>query len=1033
MSEAHTMKALREACSDNGGARAHKGGPSRRFTLCYSPFLDRVAHAPFSPCGASVLAALLTRALVRACAPTRKVLALDCDNTLWGGAVGELGAAGVELSAPWLAAQRFFLAAQRRGMLLVLVSRNHEEDVRAVFSQRRDELELREEHVVAIRANWSAKSANLRTLADQLCLSLGSFIFVDDSAAECAEVAQTICSAGAGCYGLGNESALGSSSLAIVHIPRDPSVLPAYLDHCWALDPPMERPTTRSSRPPKPDLNCHDIGGAGGTCEDASRTRLYRELAERKDFLAHAAGVTLAHNGSAHDGANVECTMSAAASSSAFLASLNLVVQILPLVEETADRAAQLTERTNQHNACRTVASATALLRLAQYSQVSAPDFVRGGPSVADRQPRASSPSDVKPLPNGGGYGKEGSSIVLTVRASDRFGDHGLIGLIVLDKEASVTPGAPIGNAMDERPTIALPRDTIHVRAWCLSCRSLHLGIEFAMLRHVAEIARAAGATKLAIHWVRAERNEPAAAFLFSVPGARFVTASSEVLGLPLGNKSRPVVDARNGWIPSNAYGPAPNTVKEQMATTAAAAAAATAAATRVLAEASQRPILKGTEHALGVAEALVPSPLGPSTSAVAAAASAAVSAAIDCVCQSGARLEKEAVPIGELLQMLARGERKKLTKWAALQVSRERRGSFARSADRAAAGLVIRGWIGGEVCRHHAAGSRCTTAGCPFMHPSEVGVQVRLQVGGTGEVLAKVSLGMSHDHDHRKVDRTADVSSAAMERLATNVAIATFGQSDDGPKMDKVTTTEEMEEADRDAELHDERTFGDVARYESSVRKRPPSGYVLLDVEVAAAIDARLREDIASPSAVSAMSSSVADVHEAPVGDGLAAPSHGMATRQAERLGPNLERRGWAKDGTFVMHHETYREIALRLSSNPSDVHEWVAAECERTKLVPPPYAEAWETVLKREAEIGDALAAAGTGAVDAAVAEGAGALSGASDDSPPAGASMTSSDAALAGEHARLRRQIRHAMHLMMQQSNPHTYYAGVKHICS
>ena len=31
----------------------------------------------------------------------------------------------------------------------------------------------------------------------------------------------------------------------------------------------------------------------------------------------------------------------------------------------------------------------------------------------------------------------------------------------------------------------------------------------------------------------------------------------------------------------------------------------------------------------------------------------------------------------------------------------------------------------------------------------------------------------------------------------------------------------------------------------------------------------------------------------------------------------------------------------------------------------------------------------------------------------------------------HARLRRQIRHSMHVMMQQSNPNSYYADIEHM--
>ena len=67
---------------------------------------------------------------------------------------------------------RFFVAAQRRGLLLCLCSRNEEADVRAVLSAREGEMALRSEHVVAVKANWERKSANLRALAADLCLDI---------------------------------------------------------------------------------------------------------------------------------------------------------------------------------------------------------------------------------------------------------------------------------------------------------------------------------------------------------------------------------------------------------------------------------------------------------------------------------------------------------------------------------------------------------------------------------------------------------------------------------------------------------------------------------------------------------------------------------------------------------------------------------------------------------------------------------------------------------------------------------------------
>ena len=169
--------------------RFGRSGGARGVRLGRAAALLRLSRRRRAPTWRALLGALLARCarLARTLAPTRKVLCLDCDNTLWGGAVGGLGAAGVTLSAPYVAAQRFFVELQRRGLLVCLVSRNEEADVRAVFEARAAEMPLRlDEHVVAVAANWRPKSENLRELARDLCLDVGSFVFVDDSPLECA-------------------------------------------------------------------------------------------------------------------------------------------------------------------------------------------------------------------------------------------------------------------------------------------------------------------------------------------------------------------------------------------------------------------------------------------------------------------------------------------------------------------------------------------------------------------------------------------------------------------------------------------------------------------------------------------------------------------------------------------------------------------------------------------------------------------------------------------------------------------------------
>ena len=146
---------------------------------------------------------------------------MDCDCTIWGGAVGELGPDGVVLSEAYLEVQRRFVAHQARGALLCLISRNREEDVRAVLRGRAAELLLRDEHVVAIRASWDIhKGEAILELSRSLCLDPASFVFVDDSPIECAEV----------------HAACAHRGVSIVQLPREEGRIASYLDQCWALD-----------------------------------------------------------------------------------------------------------------------------------------------------------------------------------------------------------------------------------------------------------------------------------------------------------------------------------------------------------------------------------------------------------------------------------------------------------------------------------------------------------------------------------------------------------------------------------------------------------------------------------------------------------------------------------------------------------------------------------------------------------------------------------------------------------------------------
>lgn len=149
------------------------------------------AHArlPYSIEGLDALSALLLRFISAAKTPRRKCVVLDCDDTLWGGILGEDGPEGIALGpdhpgSAFVAFQDALLNLRDRGVLLALCTKNNEADVLEVLDRHPFQV-IRREHLAAVRINWQDKVANLAELADELNIGLDSMIFIDDSSFEC--------------------------------------------------------------------------------------------------------------------------------------------------------------------------------------------------------------------------------------------------------------------------------------------------------------------------------------------------------------------------------------------------------------------------------------------------------------------------------------------------------------------------------------------------------------------------------------------------------------------------------------------------------------------------------------------------------------------------------------------------------------------------------------------------------------------------------------------------------------------------------
>ena len=118
----------------------------------------------------------------------KKCLILDCDNTLWGGVVGEEGAYGIQLGEeyPGVCYKRFqelLVTVISKGIILALCSKNNEQDVVEVWEKNSNNI-LNGAHIATHRINWRDKASNIKAIADELNIGLDSMVFVDDNPAE---------------------------------------------------------------------------------------------------------------------------------------------------------------------------------------------------------------------------------------------------------------------------------------------------------------------------------------------------------------------------------------------------------------------------------------------------------------------------------------------------------------------------------------------------------------------------------------------------------------------------------------------------------------------------------------------------------------------------------------------------------------------------------------------------------------------------------------------------------------------------------
>lgn len=193
-------------------ALAEAVGTSRWF----DPVGWNLYKIPFAPMCAGILAEWLGRILGAIRGKSRKCLVMDCDNTLWGGVIGDDGIENIVIGAgsgageSFAAVQRYALDLKARGILLAVSSKNDDAVARQPFAEHPDML-LRENDLALFQANWVDKPTNLEAVARELRIGIDSLVLLDDNPAERAQVRASL------------------PMVAVPELPSDPAYYTTYI------------------------------------------------------------------------------------------------------------------------------------------------------------------------------------------------------------------------------------------------------------------------------------------------------------------------------------------------------------------------------------------------------------------------------------------------------------------------------------------------------------------------------------------------------------------------------------------------------------------------------------------------------------------------------------------------------------------------------------------------------------------------------------------------------------------------------------
>lgn len=138
--------------------------------------------------GLELISATIDEILLKKIFAPKKILALDCDNTLWGGIIAEDGLNNLILGQDGYGKafqdfQKVIKSISNKGILIALLSKNIENDVMNVFDKHNSMI-LKKEDITISKINWKEKADNIIEISSELNLGLDSIVFWDDNPIE---------------------------------------------------------------------------------------------------------------------------------------------------------------------------------------------------------------------------------------------------------------------------------------------------------------------------------------------------------------------------------------------------------------------------------------------------------------------------------------------------------------------------------------------------------------------------------------------------------------------------------------------------------------------------------------------------------------------------------------------------------------------------------------------------------------------------------------------------------------------------------